>query len=63
LAYIDQGRLKVLNPIRQYIKGVHPPPHEAVKCLCRERNDEEPIAHSSPRRAGCGFFMYTRRFS
>jgi hypothetical protein len=35
LAYMEQGRLKVLSPIRQYIKDVHPPPHEAVKRLHR----------------------------
>jgi hypothetical protein len=35
LAYMEQGRLKVLSPIRQYIKGVHQPPHEAVKHLHR----------------------------
>ncbi|KAF8217702.1 P-loop containing nucleoside triphosphate hydrolase protein, partial [Mycena galopus ATCC 62051] len=35
LAYMEQGRLKVLSPIRQYIKSVYPPPHETVECLRR----------------------------
>jgi hypothetical protein len=35
LAYVDQGRLKALTPIRQYMKGVYPPPHEAVERLHR----------------------------
>jgi hypothetical protein len=35
LAYVDQGRLKVLSLIRQYMKGVYPPPHEAVERLHR----------------------------
>ncbi|KAJ7824511.1 hypothetical protein B0H14DRAFT_3145662 [Mycena olivaceomarginata] len=35
LAYVDQGRLKALTPIRQYMKGVYLPPHEAVERLYR----------------------------
>ncbi|KAJ7322994.1 P-loop containing nucleoside triphosphate hydrolase protein, partial [Mycena albidolilacea] len=35
LAYVDQGRLKALTPIRQYMKGVYPPPYEAVERLHR----------------------------
>ncbi|KAJ7322981.1 P-loop containing nucleoside triphosphate hydrolase protein, partial [Mycena albidolilacea] len=35
LAYVDQGRLKALTPVRQYMKGVYPPPHDAVERLHR----------------------------
>ncbi|KAJ7732199.1 hypothetical protein B0H14DRAFT_2997857, partial [Mycena olivaceomarginata] len=35
LAYVDQGRLKALTPIRQYMKSVYPPPLEAVERLHR----------------------------
>ncbi|KAJ7645999.1 hypothetical protein DFH06DRAFT_581428 [Mycena polygramma] len=33
LARMENDRLKVLSPIRQYMQRVHPPPHEAVERL------------------------------
>ncbi|KAF8202676.1 hypothetical protein K438DRAFT_1757998 [Mycena galopus ATCC 62051] len=35
LAYMEHGRLKTLSPIRQYVNGVYPPPHEAAERLRR----------------------------
>ncbi|KAJ6572131.1 hypothetical protein B0H19DRAFT_1256041 [Mycena capillaripes] len=35
LAYIENGRLKALSPIRQYMKRAQPPPFEAVERLRR----------------------------
>ncbi|KAJ7113836.1 hypothetical protein C8R44DRAFT_881413 [Mycena epipterygia] len=33
LAYIEHGRLKALNPIREYVMHVHPPSYERVERL------------------------------